>query len=317
MYFRFLGEPSTTVYLRQARSDIMANSLKLDDILSNIDVTGSSPSTESSSPEPTQQQEAQEVQEPAQVSDDSAKSEDAPAPEAKGEDPGPIPYNRFREKNEEAKHLRDMNEQLQKRLELMESQAQQATPQTVEEPKEEAPDPLMERVKRLAEDSDNDEMAQLLVELAQEVRQTKTQSTETQEEFRNAQVQRLVAEYEKKIGAAVNVDDIYDKASARNYVLQVLNQNPSADINEAVKVFKEYEQKLEQSVLKRHGYATDDKQPETAQSQTDEAAGLPSRQSDKTAAPVAPSGGQATNKKQPITLREMKRMFTSDRRRAR
>lgn len=295
----------------------MAKSLKLDDILANVDVQGSSPSPEGSSPEPAQQQEAQEVQEPAQVSDDSAKSEDAPAPEAKGEEPGPIPYNRFREKNEEAKHLKEMNEQLQKRLELMESQVQQAAPQTVEEPKEEAPDPLMERVKRLAEDSDNDEMAQLLVELAQEVRQTKTQSTQTKEEFRNAQVQRLVAEYEKKIGAAVSGDDIYDKASARSYVLQVLNQNPSADIDEAVKVFKEYERKLEQDVLKRHGHSTEDKQTEPAENQQDQATGLPSRQSNKTAAPVAPSGGQPTAKKQPMTLRDMKRMFTSDRRRAR
>lgn len=295
----------------------MAKSLKLDTILANIDVPGSSPSEGSASPEPTQQQEAQEVQAPAQVSDDSAKSEDAPPPEAKGEDPGPIPYNRFREKNEEAKHLKDMNEQLQKRLELMESQTQQAAPQTVEEPKEEAPDPLMERVKRLAEDSDNDEMAQLLVELAQEVRHTKAQAVETKEEFRSNQVQRLVAEYEKKISAAVGVDDIYDKASARSYVLQVLNQNPSADINEAVKVFKEYERKLEQSVLERHGHKSASKQPEQAEAEVDQAAGLPSRESKSTASPVAPSGGEPTAKKQPITLRDMRHMFTNSRRRAR
>ena len=63
----------------------MAKSLKLDTILANIDVPGSSPSEGLASPEPTQQQEAQEVQAPAQVSDDSAKSEDAPPPAAKGE----------------------------------------------------------------------------------------------------------------------------------------------------------------------------------------------------------------------------------------
>tara|TARA_R100000808_G_C2155487_1_gene168213 strand:- start:19755 stop:20633 length:879 start_codon:yes stop_codon:yes gene_type:complete len=292
----------------------MANKLKLDDILAKIDVPDSSPAAETSSPEPAQAQAEVESQpEPAS----EAKPAEVSSPEATGSSPGPIPYDRFKEKNEEAKHLKAMNEQLQKRLELMEAHSQTAQPEKAAEPEEAKADPFMERVQKLAGETDNEEVGQLLVELAQEVRQTKTQSTQNKEQFQQAQIQRMVNEYEKKLSAAIEVPDVHDKHSARAYVLQVLHNDPSADIGEAVKVFKEHERKLEDAVLTRHGYKRSDGQPEALPS-ADSSDGLPSRAASSGASsPVVSETEQNVQSKKPFTLRDLQKSFNKGRRRSR
>ena len=255
------------------------------------------PATETSSDSP----------EPASLDESSSE---APA-EAKADAPGPIPYDRFKQKNEEAKHLKDLNGTLQERIKQLE--AGQPAPQVEQEPKEASE--FLGKIKDLAERAGDEDVAGALVAMGEQLDAIRAQSETVHQDTQQMQIQKLVDEYNRKIGSALEASSISDKKSARHYILQVLNQNPDADIGTTVNTFIEHERKLEDDVLKRLGVSRPEAKQEAASEPSPELS-LPHR--GKTSAGTAPvADGAPASSKNPITLREMKRSLFKGRRRPR
>tara|TARA_R110000751_G_scaffold93997_3_gene183498 strand:- start:502 stop:1380 length:879 start_codon:yes stop_codon:yes gene_type:complete len=229
--------------------------------------------------------------------------------EAKAGTPGPIPYDRFRQKNEEAKHLKDLNGTLQERVKQLE--AGQPAPQVVPEPKETSE--FLEKIKGLAERSGDEDVASALVEIGEHLETIRAQSDTARQDTQQMQVQKLVDEYNHKIKSALDSSSVNDKASARHYVLQVLNKNPESDIDATVQIFLEHESKLENDMLQRLGLT----RPEAKiASEPDPMSSLPSR-GKTSAAPAPVADGESTPSNKSMTLREMKRSLFHGRRRTR
>ena len=263
------------------------------------------PATESPHPEPSS-----ESAEPASSADPSPE---APA-EAKADAPGPIPYDRFKQKNEEAKHLKELNGTLQERIKQLE--AGQPAPQVETEPREPEPNPFMDKIKDLAERSGDDDIADALIAMSEQLESVRAEAATAKQDTQAMQVQKLVDEYNQKIASALGSSSVHDKASAKHYVLQVLNQNPDADIAATVNAFEEHERKLEDSMLKRLGVARPEAKQEAA-SAPDPASSLPSRgKVSSGTAPIA-DGGVTPSSNKSMTLREMKASLFKGRRRPR
>ncbi len=263
------------------------------------------PATESPNLEPSS-----ESAEPASSVDPSSE---APV-EAKTDAPGPIPYDRFKQKNEEAKHLKELNGTLQERIKQLE--AVQPAPQVDAEPREPEPNPFMDKIKDLAERSGDEDIADALIAMGEQLEAVRADAATVKQDTQAMQVQKLVDEYNRKISSALDSSGVHDKASAKHYVLQVLNQNPDADIAASVNAFMEHEQKLENAMLQRLGLQRPEAKQEAAPA-PDPSSSLPPRgKVSAGTAPVADGGVQPSNKK-PMTLREMKSQLFSGRRRPR
>tara|TARA_R110000824_G_scaffold60696_2_gene162048 strand:- start:17530 stop:18411 length:882 start_codon:yes stop_codon:yes gene_type:complete len=259
------------------------------------------PATESPTPEPSS-----DSPEPASLDESSSET---PA-EAKADAPGPIPYDRFKQKNEEAKHLKDLNGTLQERIKQLE--AGQPAPQVDQEPPETSE--FLGKIKDLAERSGDEDVAGALVAMGEQLETIRAQSDTARQDTQQMQIQKLVDEYNHKIKNALDGSSVHDAPSARHYVLQVLNKNPDADIGATVQTFIEHERKLEDQVLKRLGVTRPEATKEAAA--PDPALSLPTRgKVSSGTAPIA-DGAPAPSKK-PMTLRAMKSSLYSGRRRPR
>ena len=128
-------------------------------------------------------------------------------------------------------------------------------------------------------------------------------------------IQKLVDEYNHKIGSALESSSIHDKKAARHYVLQVLNHDPNADINATVDTFIKHERTLEDDVLKRFGVTRPEAKQETA-SEPDPASSLPLRGNSSAGTAPIEGGTQAPSNKS-MTLRQMKASLFKGRRRPR
>lgn len=246
---------------------------------------------------------------PEPASPDGSSSESTA--EAKADAPGPIPYDRFKQKNEEAKHLKDLNGTLQERVKQLE--ASQQAPQVEPEPKETSE--FLGKIKDLAERAGDEDVAGALVAMGEQLEAIRAQSETVHQDTQQMQIQKLVDDYNRKIGSALESSSISDKKAARHYILQVLNQNPDADIGSTVNTFVEHERKLEDDVLKRLGVTRPEAKQETA-SAPDPASSLPLR--GKTSAGTAPvADGASTPSNKSMTLREMKASLFKGRRRPR
>lgn len=243
----------------------------------------------------------------------SESSSEAPA-EAKADAPGPIPYDRFKQKNEEAKHLKDLNGTLQERIKQLE--AGQTAPQVEQQAKEPEPNPFLDKIKNLAEKAGDEDVADALLAMGTELENIRTQAESAKKDTHHMQVQKLVDEYNRKITSALGSSSVNDKAAGKHYVLQVLNENPDANISEVVKHFQEHERKLENAMLERLGLSRPEAKQEAA-SETDPSASLPHRS--KTSTGTAPISGaaSASPKSKPMTLRDMKANLFKGRRRPR
>tara|TARA_R110002051_G_scaffold2079_1_gene10863 strand:+ start:4456 stop:5337 length:882 start_codon:yes stop_codon:yes gene_type:complete len=259
------------------------------------------PVTESPTPETSS-----DSPEPASLDESSSE---APA-EAKADAPGPIPYDRFKQKNEEAKHLKDLNGTLQERIKQLE--AGQPAPQVETEPQKTSE--FLEKIKDLAERSGDEDVASALVTMGEQLETIRAQSDTARQDTQQMQIQKLVEEYNRKIGSALEASSIHDKGSARHYILQVLNKNPEADIGATVQTFLEHEAKLEDDVLKRLGVSRPEATKEAAA--PDPASSLPIR--GKVSSGTAPiADGASPPSKKSMTLRAMKSSLYSGRRRPR
>jgi len=262
------------------------------------------PATESPTPETSG-----DSPEPASSGEPSSEA----SVEAKTDAPGPIPYDRFKQKNEEAKHLKDLNGTLQERIKQLE--AVQPAPQVESEPTEPEPSPFLDKIKNLAERAGDEDVASALVEMGEQLDAIRAQSDTVRQDTQQMQIQKLVDEYSRKIGAALESSSIHDKKAARHYVLQVLNQDPNADINATVDTFIKHERALEDDVLKRLGVSRPEAKQEAASEPSPESS-LPHR--GKTSAGTAPiEGGVQAPANKSMTLRQMKASLFKGRRRPR
>ena len=260
------------------------------------------PVTESPTPETSS-----DSPEPASLDESSSET---PA-EAKADAPGPIPYDRFKQKNEEAKHLKDLNGTLQERIKQLE--AVQPAPQVEQEPKETSD--FLEKIKDLAERAGDEDVASALVTMGEQLETIRAQSETAHQDTQQMQIQKLVDEYNHKIGSALDSSSIADKKGARHYILQVLNKNPEADIGATVNTFIEHERKLEDDVLKRLGVSRPEAKQEAAAEPSPELS-LPHRgKTSAGTAPVADGASPPSNKS--MTLRQMKASLFKGRRRPR
>ncbi len=247
--------------------------------------------------------------EPASSPESSSK---APA-EAKADAPGPIPYDRFKQKNEEAKHLKELNGTLQERIKQLEA-AQQA-PKAEKEAKEPEPNPFMDKIKDLAEKSGDEDIADALIAMGNELESIRTQAQSAKQDTQHMQVQKLVDEYNRKISSALDGSAINDKAAGKHYILQVLNDNPDANIADAAKAFEEHERKLEDAVLERLGLSRP--QAKEAAPAKNPAESLPHRTKTETGTASVTADTALVSKNKPMTLREMKSQLFGGRRRPR
>lgn len=243
----------------------------------------------------------------------SAEATSESTAEAKADAPGPIPYDRFRQKNEEAKHLKDLNGTLQERIKQLE--AGQPAPQVENEPKEPEPNPFLNKIKDLAEKAGDEDVASALIAMGEQLEAVRAEASTAKQDAQQMQIQKLVDEYNRKIDTAIGGSSVHDKKSARHHVLKVLNDNPDADIAATIKSFEEYERKLENDVLSRLGVSRPEAEKKAAAA-PDPAASLPSRSKTETGtAPVSGSGESLPDK--PMTLRDVKKALFSGRRRRR
>ena len=296
---------------------------KLAEIQKNLGETAAMPAA--SEPSAPAAAEAAPATESPNVAPDSGSSEpasslesssEAPA-EAKADAPGPIPYDRFKQKNEEAKHLKDLNGTLQERIKQLE--AGQSAPKAEEQVKEPEPNPFLDKIKDLADKAGDEDVASALIAMGSELESIRSQAQAAKQETQHLQIQKLVDEYNRKIAGALKESSISDQNAGKHYILQVLNENPDADISAAAKSFEEHERKLEDAVLERLGMSRPGQKNEAAPAK-DPAASLPHRTKTETGtAPVTSDASISTNtsKSKPLTLRDMKSALFQGRRRPR
>jgi len=293
---------------------------KLAEIKANLGETAAPP-TAPEVPAPTAADAAPATESPSAAPDSgsadpassSESSSEAPV-EAKTDAPGPIPYDRFKQKNEEAKHLKDLNGTLQERIKQLE--AAQPAPQVEQPAKEPEPNPFLDKIKDLADKAGDEDVASALLAMGSELESIRTQAESAKKDTHHMQVQKLVDEYNRKITSALGSSSINDKDAGKHYVLQVLNENPNADIVEVVQNFEQHERKLEDAMLSRLGLSRPEAKQEAA-SETDPSASLPYRNKTSTGTAPISSGATASPKSKPMTLREMKSKLFQGRRRPR
>lgn len=292
---------------------------KLAEIQKNLGENAATPAASESSA-PTAAEAAPATESP-KVAPDSGASEPASSPEpsseataeAKADAPGPIPYDRFKQKNEEAKHLKELNGTLQERIKQLE--AAQPDPKVEKEAKEPEPNPFMDKIKDLADKSGDEDIANALIAMGNELESIRTQAQSAKQDTQHMQVQKLVDEYNRKISSALDGSAINDKAAGKHYVLQVLNDDPNADIVAATKAFEEHERKLEDAMLERMGLSRP--QAKEAAPAKDPAESLPHRAKTETGTAPVTADTKLVSKTKPMTLREMKSKLFNGRRRPR
>ena len=273
----------------------------------------SAPAAESSVPttvqsEPLQEQggdtNTEQQVAPAEAVQDAQPSGSQDAePAAESSEPGPIPYGRFKEKNEQVKTLRETNELLQQELERL----KQAQVVEEKQPEPEAPDPILEKINSLDEYGSDSEMVTVMKDMAEELKTLRAKANSSQQGVQEIRVQKEIQKIESQISAVTEEVNVYDKAGARVFILQTLSKDPSQDVKALADQFSQWEKSQEQTILDRLGMKRPEAKKEAKEAEPD----VPPRP----ATAGAKTGSPATSQKKPVTLKDLRKTLVSGRRR--
>ena len=293
----------------------------LAEIKSNVAVkesAESAPATETSAPTPVPT-EAQTAEggdtNPEPEAAPTAESQDAPASETQdaaaateSSEPGPIPYGRFKEKVEQAKNLKEMNELLQQQLATLQASAQEKQ----SEPEPEKPDPILEKLESIEDYSGNGETLEAMKAMAAELKTLREQSKASSHDVQELRIQKQVQKIEGDIAQGLDASSVHDKKGARVFVLESLAQDSRQDVNKLVEQFQAWEKEQEEAILNRLGI----KRPEAKAAKAPEPDVPPRPTAGGSEAKLVESNEPAPAKsKKPLTLKEMRKALVSGRRR--
>lgn len=278
----------------------------------------SAPTTEASAPTPDQPEaQAAEGSDTNPVSETAPVSEvqDAPASEAQdaasaeeGTEPGPIPYGRFKEKVDQAKTLKEMNEMLQQRLTQIEASVQEKQ----REPEPEKPDPILQKLESIEDYSGNEETLEAMKAMAVELKTLREKSAESSHGVRELRIQKQVQKIESDIAGVMEETGVHDKGGARVFVLDSLSRDPRLKISDLVGKFGNWEKEQENVILNRLGV----KRPETKKSK-EASPDVPPRPSPEggQAPAVESAGSEPKKEKKRLTLKDLRKTLGTGRRR--
>lgn len=280
----------------------------------------SAPTTEASAPTPDQPEaQAAEGSDTNPVSETAPVSEvqDAPASEAQdaapaeeGTEPGPIPYGRFKEKVDQAKTLKEMNEMLQQRLDHLEESAKEKQ----REPEPEKPDPILQKLESIEDYGGNEETLDAMKAMATELKTLREKSNESSHSVKELRIQKQVQKIETDIAQGLEGSGIHDANGARVFVLESLSRDSRHDIGDLVNKFQAWEKEQEQAVLDRLGVKRPGaKKVEPAEASPD----VPPRPSPEggQASAVESAGSEPKKEKKRVTLKDLRKTLGTGRRR--
>ncbi len=287
----------------------------LAEVKSNIAVkteAESAPATESSAPatDPSVSNNGEGSNEP-QVETASAEpeqdahaveSQDAATPE-ETQDSNKIPYNRFKEKVDQVNTLKETNELLQKQLEALQSQSVEE-----KQPEPEEVDPLLERLDSLDEYADSG-MVSVMKDMAEELKTLRAKANTSEQGVNQIRVQERVQKIESEIEQVTGTVGVHDAKAARVFILQNLAQDPSRKVNDLAQTFKSWEQEQENVILQRLGMKRPKKDAPEAEAESPDTPPRPSN-----AGSSSPKKS-ATENKNPLTLKALRKTIGSGRRR--
>lgn len=256
--------------------------------------------TESTGTEPSAGQEEAPISQTQEA--EASGTQDAEAATESSE-PAPVPYGRFKEKNEQVKTLRETNELLQQQLERL----KQDNVVEDKQPEPEAVDPLLEKLDSLDEYGTDSEMVGVMKEMAEELKTLRAKASNSERGVHEIRVQEQVQKIESEIGTVTNELNVHDKSGARVFILQSLAQNPKQDLKGLADQFSQWEKSQEDAILNRLGV----KRPNAKQEAKEVEPDVPPRPS------IAGSntGEPAKPHKAPVTLKDLRKTLISGRRR--
>ena len=294
----------------------------LAEIQSNIAVkeqaAESAPATESSAPTPvpseTQATEGGDTNSEPQeapvsnVQDAPADGAQDAAPATESSEPGPIPYGRFKEKVEQAKNLKEMNELLQQQLATLQASAQEKQ----SEPEPEKPDPILQKLESIDDYGGSEETIEAMKAMAAELKTLREQSNASSNDVQELRIQKQVQKIESDIAVGLKDSGIHDQKGARVFVLESLARDSRQNINDLMEQFQSWEKEQEQIILDRMGI----KRPEAKKAKEPEPDVPPRPTASGEEAKLVEDNKTAPAKsKKPLTLREMRKALVSGRRR--
>lgn len=288
----------------------------LADLKSNVAVketpVESAPTTDASAPTLVQPDapaaegiDTEPVPEPATTSE----VQDA-APAVEGTDPGPIPYSRFKEKVDQTKALKDMNEMLQQRLDRIESAAQEKQ----SEPEPEKPDALLQKLESIEDYGGNEETLDAMKEMAAELKTLREKSAESSHGVKELRIQKQVQKIESDIAQGLGGSNVHDHNGARVFVLESLSRDSRLDIGDLVSKFKTWENEQEQAVLTRLGMKRPEAKTEAPAAVIPDVPPRPSPEG-KASSAVESAGAEPKPEKKRLTLKDLRKTFGTGRRR--
>ena len=294
----------------------------LAEIKSNIAVkeqpAESAPATESSAPTPVPP-EAQATEggdtnsEPQEapvsdVQDAPADGAQDAAPATESSEPGPIPYGRFKEKVEQAKNLKEMNELLQQQLATLQASVQEKQ----SEPEPEKPDPILQKLESIDDYGGSEETIEAMKAMAAELKTLREQSNASSNDVQELRIQKQVQKIESDIAVGLKDSGIHDQKGARVFVLESLARDSRQNINDLMGQFQSWEKEQEQAILDRMGI----KRPEAKKAKEPEPDVPPRPTAGGQEAKLVENSETAPAKsKKPLTLKEMRKALVSGRRR--
>ena len=232
-------------------------------------------------------------------------SEEATA-DSPGSDRSPIPYDRFKEKVDQTNQLKENNELLKQRLEMLESQVN-GQEESAPEPEI---DPIMQKLEALDEYASEDDLKDVIKDMAQELTALRKQSSQSSQSVQDMRVQSQVKAIENEIASHTANTNIHDKAAARIFVLESMSRDPNLEVDELVQGFAKWERDQEDTILKRLGMTRPDAKAK------DGSPDVPPRPA--TVNSSSPSKGSATAQPEAgMTLKEMRQKLLSSKRRRR
>jgi uncharacterized protein (UPF0147 family) len=233
-------------------------------------------------------------------------SEEASAESQVDDARNPIPYDRFKEKVDQTNQLKENNELLMQRLQLLESQVQ-GQDETTPEPEL---DPILQRLESLDEYASEDDLKDVIKDMAGELAELRKQSSNSSQSVQDMRVQSQVKAIENEIATHAETASVHDKAAARIFVLESMSRDPNLEVNELVQGFAQWERDQEEVILKRLGMS----RPEAkAKAETPDVPPRPA-----TVSGSSPSKGSATAAPEAgMTLKEMRQKLLSSKRRRR
>ena len=226
--------------------------------------------------------------------------------DSSGSDRSPIPYDRFKEKVDQTNQLKENNELLRQRLEMLESQV---NGQSESAPEPEI-DPIIQKLEALDEYASEDDLKDVIKDMAQELTALRKQSSHSSQSVQDMRVQSQIKAIENEIATHTANTNIHDKAAARIFVLESMSRDPNLEVDELVQGFANWEREQEDVILKRFGMTRPDAKAKA------EKPDVPPRPA--TVNGSSPSKGSATAQPEAgMTLKEMRQKLLSSKRRRR